>query len=341
MNVASWERATSMSNYNGNHSSEEDDGVEMPWHGSASLDDPTVHYRHLYATNQQPLVEYPTLHSVVPIASPCIGASAVSGGGDFATFDSARLGKEDSDTDSDEDRKPAAVREGFRQEASNPQSRCEPSFGQEPYHSIHQSQDQLSLSFDEDDTPDPAYAGVHEFNDGFSEADDFALQQSAGMMYAVHRPSSYDPHPHDRAHAQHYTSHPPPMNYFFGESRIEQPQRQHSVPANIATAAQLPPHGFVAHRAHASEPIRRHPHVEAQAPLNQDELHPSDGELAQAPTPRARRAIETWYLRFNELIEYKEQNGDCNVPQKYEENTKLGIVSSVKVVDKVCRLYCC
>jgi len=52
---------------------------------------------------------------------------------------------------------------------------------------------------------------------------------------------------------------------------------------------------------------------------------PTEEELAQASTPRARRAIETWYQRLNELIEYKERHGHCNVPIRYADPKLAGV----------------
>jgi hypothetical protein len=52
----------------------------------------------------------------------------------------------------------------------------------------------------------------------------------------------------------------------------------------------------------------------------------SAAEIESAETDRARSAIHVWYKRFNELIEYCETYGDCNVPQKYPPNAQLGIV---------------
>ena len=49
-------------------------------------------------------------------------------------------------------------------------------------------------------------------------------------------------------------------------------------------------------------------------------------EIESADTDRARSAIHVWYKRFNELIDYCETYGDCNVPQKYTPNAQLGIV---------------
>lgn len=52
---------------------------------------------------------------------------------------------------------------------------------------------------------------------------------------------------------------------------------------------------------------------------------PSQYELDELCTNRQRQALQTWYKRFYELIEYCEVKGDCNVPQKYKNNPVLGI----------------
>ena len=52
----------------------------------------------------------------------------------------------------------------------------------------------------------------------------------------------------------------------------------------------------------------------------------SASEIESAETDRAKSAIHVWYKRFNELIEYCETYGDCNVPQKHPPNAQLGIV---------------
>ena len=52
---------------------------------------------------------------------------------------------------------------------------------------------------------------------------------------------------------------------------------------------------------------------------------PSQAEMNSCTTDRSRRALRVWYKRYNELVEYKRQHGDCNVPQKYKANPVLGI----------------
>jgi len=40
---------------------------------------------------------------------------------------------------------------------------------------------------------------------------------------------------------------------------------------------------------------------------------------------RKQMQSQAWYERFRELREYKDQHGNCMVPQKYEPNPSLGI----------------
>jgi len=54
---------------------------------------------------------------------------------------------------------------------------------------------------------------------------------------------------------------------------------------------------------------------------------PTAEELEKAATRRAKTALMNWYERFNELCGYEKEHRNCLVPQKYEENYALGIVS--------------
>lgn len=309
MNVASWERGTFMSNHNVNRSSDDEEEEE----GDAALrlarlDDPAALHPYLYPSNQPPLVEFPTPHRVATVPTPPTATStAASRRDDFASL------KRSSDSDLEEERKPAA-REDSRTDARNPVARSDYSYSYDP------------LPFVDDDPPNQPYVGDG-YNDGFLE--DFTLQHHVGgMEYASHEPPSYAPPVHAGAHSQHYPLHPQPLSYFFGEHPPEdQPQRQLHAPTNVPPVARLPHPEPLAQLPLATQPRRR-----ILFPLRQEDRRPSQGELAEAPTPRARRAIETWYQRFNELIEYKEAHGNCNVPQKYEENAQLGIVSSAQTI---------
>jgi Helicase associated domain len=40
-------------------------------------------------------------------------------------------------------------------------------------------------------------------------------------------------------------------------------------------------------------------------------------------TKRKRKALSSWYDRLRELYKYKQDNGDCLVPQKYPSNEKM------------------
>lgn len=58
---------------------------------------------------------------------------------------------------------------------------------------------------------------------------------------------------------------------------------------------------------------------------SQHQCSPTDEEIFEAKTPRAKKALETWYQRLGDLIDYKEKHGNCSVPQKYSPNAALGI----------------
>lgn len=91
----------------------------------------------------------------------------------------------------------------------------------------------------------------------------------------------------------------------------------------------------------APSPTRSHRYRLGHAPPLMEEQHPTKAELDNAQTPRAKGALETWYQRFNELMAYKSQHGDCNVPQKYQHNKQLGVVSHTKTrTDNLSRSHC-
>lgn len=56
----------------------------------------------------------------------------------------------------------------------------------------------------------------------------------------------------------------------------------------------------------------------------QDHLTPSEDDMKACTTPRAVRALESWYQRYNELVDYRRKHGDCHVPQVYKANPSLG-----------------
>jgi hypothetical protein len=68
-------------------------------------------------------------------------------------------------------------------------------------------------------------------------------------------------------------------------------------------------------------------------------LVPSQREIYNATSCRAKLALETWYERLNELNAYKMRTGHCNVPQKWNENSKLGIVGTLCVPTQ--RVFAC
>ena len=55
-------------------------------------------------------------------------------------------------------------------------------------------------------------------------------------------------------------------------------------------------------------------------------LRPCKQEIEKCQNrPRFMKALNTWYKRYNELVEFSKKNGHCMVPQKYKECKELGI----------------
>ena len=85
----------------------------------------------------------------------------------------------------------------------------------------------------------------------------------------------------------------------------------------------------VAHRQPAADEHNQHNAAAAFHPPNADiaqasRFQPTTEELAAVSNRRQRKALYTWYERYRQLCEYKDANGDCNVPQDYPENPSLG-----------------
>lgn len=342
MNVAGWERGMSNHSSGNNDAHDEDDGAghqNLPWLGVPALDDPNhhPHHRHFHSNHPPALVDrYPTPQRVAPVRTPPTAASTASHGdsGGFSMLGSARLKRDDSEGDAGDERKPAA-REPAGEEAKAPPPRHERqySYGNDPY-PLPPAQDEMSLGSFDGDTQDNY--GVAGYNSAFNDADDLALQHSAGMAYA-HPPHAYAPPPHAR-HSQQE----PPLNFVLGGQQQyyqhqqqqqhqyhhqQQQQHQRLMQAHGPSVAR-PPRALEAAARPPAPPESARRRIPRASGDGVQRRGPSDVELAEAPTPRARRAVETWYQRFNELIEYREKYGNCNVPQKYEPNAQLGIVST-------------
>lgn len=73
--------------------------------------------------------------------------------------------------------------------------------------------------------------------------------------------------------------------------------------------------------------LRSNASSEIVNPMSKNDLNPTYEELELATTTRSRNALFSWYDRLRDLHEYKAKHGDCMVPQKYEANHALGIVS--------------
>ncbi|KAL7460012.1 hypothetical protein ACHAXS_000481, partial [Conticribra weissflogii] len=59
-----------------------------------------------------------------------------------------------------------------------------------------------------------------------------------------------------------------------------------------------------------------------------EEMEGDDEALANAPEQPvenpSRDHATMWRIRYDELVQYKEEFGDCLVPQRYERNPELG-----------------
>jgi Helicase associated domain len=64
-------------------------------------------------------------------------------------------------------------------------------------------------------------------------------------------------------------------------------------------------------------------------------IEPSELEMNECKTLRSKTALENWYQRLNELYEYKQEHGNCDVPQKYPPNRCLGIWVNKQRCEKV------
>lgn len=82
--------------------------------------------------------------------------------------------------------------------------------------------------------------------------------------------------------------------------------------------------------------VARLPSAETEAaPPNLRALsrrQPTQAELAREKTERARKGVETWYERFRDLVKYKIDFGNCDVPQDFEPNQQLGSVSRLSLM---------
>lgn len=70
---------------------------------------------------------------------------------------------------------------------------------------------------------------------------------------------------------------------------------------------------------------RRNSLPPAPPKLERPPKQPTQRELVEASTDRAKASLLTWYERLNDLYEYHREHGDCLVPQKYPPNPALGI----------------
>ena len=58
---------------------------------------------------------------------------------------------------------------------------------------------------------------------------------------------------------------------------------------------------------------------------NLPRIEPSEAEIGLCSCNRKLNALNTFYDRLNELVQYRDEYGDCNVPQKFQPNQALGV----------------
>ena len=69
-------------------------------------------------------------------------------------------------------------------------------------------------------------------------------------------------------------------------------------------------------------------------------FEPNNGEILNCKTERKLRALHNFYDRINDLKSYKDQFGDCLVPQKYPANPKLGVCKYCNIIFYSALLIC-
>ncbi|CAB9514981.1 helicase [Seminavis robusta] len=116
------------------------------------------------------------------------------------------------------------------------------------------------------------------------------------------------------AHAPSSSGYPSHHHYPPSQHAIERPMPHSSQPGMVQGVAYGSPVAGTRPRTATGEDTREVP-----------SRGPTDDELEEARTERARNALHTWYHRLNDLRQYRLDQGDCNVPQKYEGNRELGI----------------
>lgn len=347
VNMADWEHGAGILN-SSNEEEEEDEGCEQGvrspltarWLGATAFDSP-----HLYqiqpASSQMPFGNVHQMDSVVSasvdtLPFPSIAAQSHPINDDYMQFltfggaqkkikqedDGAEFHDDDEDDDDkkpaarkteeseDDDKKPAA-RRTEESDDEKPPNHTRHSLSKDPFHE-HESAPEFSpddqfinpsLSFvDEEDLR--THGGNFSLA-GWSAAHDLALQQQQHTGYGARAPL-----------------YAPPLTYTLGDRvpaaalLYPPPPAPESPPLRVGSAARVATRRSTAPLRQGGALRRRKATV---------------AELTAAGTDRARAAVMTWYDRFNDLVEYSEMYGNCNVPQKYPPNPQLGIVSFVCV----------
>jgi Helicase associated domain len=323
MNMAEWEQDGAPLNSSNEDEDEYEQRVRSPhaarWHDPPAFYSPP-HFQQRTASNQTPFPhlqrsdpdQYAACHAATLAASttdtlpyPFVAAPTQLRQEDympFLAFGAAqkhiKQEEEGDDSGGDDDRKPAARKEGESETKKSTSHYNRHSLSNDPYQESQESVQETPivdqyinpcLSFGDDD--DVRHDEEHFGLPGWSAANDPALQ-------------------HHRGYAGTTPSYAPPLAFTIGDRFPMPPQSaQESPPQLVGSAA-----------------ARATRHNSAQREIVRPRA-PSVAELEAERTERGKAAVVTWYERFNELVEYREVHGDCNVPQKYPPNPRLGIVS--------------
>jgi hypothetical protein len=141
-------------------------------------------------------------------------------------------------------------------------------------------------------------------------------------------PASYDPNLvpglSTEAHPTAAASGPGPVCFHFGFTSAVTSGQAPVVPSPVVPPPQHPPLSKRTTRRKKSKATAA-PLTESGERTSQARRGPTKRESAEATTPRGGAALGVWYKRLNELWVYKDNNGDCLVPQKHIPNPSLGI----------------
>jgi len=101
--------------------------------------------------------------------------------------------------------------------------------------------------------------------------------------------------------------------------------RQSLASASSAVICQTPSDSHAIHRQISSCDSDVHTFSDLFQDSKKGHLRPSAAEIRACATDRAKNGLVSWYKRYNELVDFREEHGHSNVPQIYKPNPSLGI----------------